>query len=33
MKQVSSGVEVIWLFKTVGQAKVSKLGRILMHKV
>jgi len=33
MKQVSSGLEVMWFFKTARQIKVCKLGRILMHKV
>jgi len=33
MKQVSSGLEVIWSFKTIRQVKVYKVGRILIHKV
>jgi len=33
MKQVSSGLDVIWFFKTVRPVIVCKLGRILMHKV
>jgi len=33
MKQVSSGVKVIWSFKTIRQVKVCIVDRILMHKV
>jgi len=33
MKQVLSGLEVIWFFKTVRQVKVCKSGRVLMYKV
>jgi len=29
MKQVSSGLEVIWSFKTIRQVKVCKVSRIL----
>jgi len=32
-EKVSSGLDVIWMFKTVRQVKVCNLGRILMHTV